>query len=191
MARPKYRKSDVLATEKLSASFWKLLSTNPYSKLSISEICKDAGLIKNTFYYHYENLDDMAMSLIHASLDERFAALILCSAFNDTTTIPEDYIYRNEQFQHLCLVAGKNSHPLLISTLKESILKVWFSVLKKDESEIPKDLYIASVFAINGILSLLALNNTENDFSFITAAELIQQDFVKALLKSIVELANK
>ena len=191
MARPKYKSDDQHAKDKLSASFWKLLSLNPYSKMSIAELCKDAGLNKNTFYYHYENLDDMAVSLIHSSLDERFAALILHSAFDANITIPVEYIHKSEQFQHLCLLTGDHSHPLLLSTLKNSILETWFSVLGIDIENIPRDLHIAAVFALNGIFAVLALNNKENDYSFITPLELIQQDFVKSLLKSIVELANK
>ena len=158
-----------------------------YSDLTVADICRDAGLNKNSFYYHFSNLDDMAISLIRSSSDDRFAMFVLRSATEEDISMPED-IHRSEQYRHICLIAGENSSPWLAAALRESVINVWFRILGYDDADIPRSLYIASVFAVNGILAVLALNNKENDYSFVTPYELVQQDFVKSLMRSILDL---
>ena len=193
MARPKYGDNDILATEKLFNSFWGLLEEHTYSDISVVKLCKIAGINKNTFYYHFDNLDDMAVSLIESSMDEQFAICVLQAALTDNVQDFDgsDMVSKGqEQFKHLCLLVGNHSHPLLINTLKESVLKVWLKLLKKTEEEMSMDLYIAATFAINGLFSLLALNNREKNFARVTIPELLQKDFIRDILKTIVHIIN-
>ena len=60
MARPKYGRGDVRAREKLIDAFWELLEAEPYTQMSVREVCRESGLNKNTFYYHFEGLDALA-----------------------------------------------------------------------------------------------------------------------------------
>lgn len=43
----------------LIASFKKLLETEPFDKITISEITNDCGLSRQTFYYHFRDIFDM------------------------------------------------------------------------------------------------------------------------------------
>lgn len=60
MARPKYERGQVPAREQLIDAFWRLLEVQSYTQLSVREVCRGAGLNKNTFYYHFESLDALA-----------------------------------------------------------------------------------------------------------------------------------
>ena len=50
MARPKYGRGDVRAREKLIDAFWDLPEAEPYTQMSVREVCRESGLNKNTFY---------------------------------------------------------------------------------------------------------------------------------------------
>ncbi|MDE6203031.1 MAG: TetR/AcrR family transcriptional regulator, partial [Lachnospiraceae bacterium] len=41
------------------ASLKKFMETKPLSKITVSEICKDCGLNRKTFYYHFEDIYDL------------------------------------------------------------------------------------------------------------------------------------
>ena len=43
----------------LIASFKKLLETEPFDKITISDITNDCGLSRQTFYYHFRDIFDM------------------------------------------------------------------------------------------------------------------------------------
>lgn len=60
MARPTYGIGDMQARERLIASFWSLLEGEAYTQMSVREVCREAGLNKNTFYYHFGSLDELA-----------------------------------------------------------------------------------------------------------------------------------
>ncbi|WP_400219718.1 TetR/AcrR family transcriptional regulator C-terminal domain-containing protein [Methanomethylophilus alvi] len=48
-----------LTKQALIASFKKLLETEPFDKITISDITNDCGLSRQTFYYHFRDLFDM------------------------------------------------------------------------------------------------------------------------------------
>ena len=41
------------------ASLKKFMETKPLSKITVSEICKDCGINRKTFYYHFEDIYDL------------------------------------------------------------------------------------------------------------------------------------
>ena len=41
------------------ASLKKFMETKPLSKITVSEICKDCGFNRKTFYYHFEDIYDL------------------------------------------------------------------------------------------------------------------------------------
>ena len=48
-----------LKKQALIASFKKLLETEPFDKITISDITNDCGLSRQTFYYHFRDIFDM------------------------------------------------------------------------------------------------------------------------------------
>lgn len=57
MPRPHYKKGDDTARDKLEAAFWDALAEGPYEGISVVGLCRAAGVNKNTFYYHFDNID--------------------------------------------------------------------------------------------------------------------------------------
>src|SRR5699024_9377466 len=50
------------APQRLEAAFFDLLSATPYQDVTISALVREAGVNRNSFYYHYTDLDDLARS---------------------------------------------------------------------------------------------------------------------------------
>ena len=73
MARPKYETGDVQARERLADAFWNLLEGEPYTQMSAREVCRKAGLNKNTFYYHFSDLDELADEAVARALPVELA----------------------------------------------------------------------------------------------------------------------
>ena len=45
-------------------TFVKLLNEKEFDKIKITEIVKECGINRNTFYYHYEDINDLAKSFL-------------------------------------------------------------------------------------------------------------------------------
>ena len=79
MARPKYGRGDARAREKLIDTFWDLLEAEPYTHMSVREICRESGLNKNTFYYHFSDLDELADEAVARALPVELAQLLVAA----------------------------------------------------------------------------------------------------------------
>ena len=48
-----------IAKNALAASMKKLMSKNPFSKISVGDICEDCGMNRKSFYYHFRDKYDL------------------------------------------------------------------------------------------------------------------------------------
>jgi len=76
MARPRYKSGDLRAEDALVEAFLGLLSEVPYHKVSVRELCRRAGVNKNTFYYHFGSIDELAGAAIDGALFRELAELL-------------------------------------------------------------------------------------------------------------------
>lgn len=60
MARPKKGNLNNLATVKIENAFWRLLEAESYSDITVLRISQESGVNRNSFYYHYEDMNDLA-----------------------------------------------------------------------------------------------------------------------------------
>ena len=65
MARPKRIEGEPTARQRMEDAFWGMLADMPYHKMTSREVCKRSGVSHNSFYYHFENLDDMARQMLN------------------------------------------------------------------------------------------------------------------------------
>lgn len=83
-------------------SFKKFMKKKPLSKITISEICNDCGMNRKTFYYHFEDINDM----LHWMLEQE--ALIVVKQFDllhdyeEVVRFVIDYVDANDHI--LCCV---------------------------------------------------------------------------------------
>ena len=60
MPRPR-RDSEILpAKERLENAFWELLSEREYRKITVTDIVRTADVNRNSFYYHFTGLPELA-----------------------------------------------------------------------------------------------------------------------------------
>lgn len=55
--------------EKMDSALMEILKTKSFEYITVSEICKKAGVNRSTFYLHYENTRDLLEETIHNMTD--------------------------------------------------------------------------------------------------------------------------
>ncbi|MDE6591543.1 MAG: TetR family transcriptional regulator C-terminal domain-containing protein [Oscillospiraceae bacterium] len=103
--------------QKLLQAFKTRLNEMSYEKIKITDLCRDCGVNRQTFYYHFRNLEDLAAQFIH---NEAEALLRL----DDTPFVWEDKIGALIEYldsnREMCLsVLSSMEHRLLRNILAE------------------------------------------------------------------------
>jgi len=165
MARPKRDSEAVPARARLEHAFWELLAEAPYKDMTIGSLSRRAGVNHNTFYYYFDNLDDMAVRLLEANLIPEFPERVL-AAFGagalDFADATGDARIRL-RFQRLCLLAGPNSATWLTERLSQAIRGLWLASLGLDPADLTRAEAAALTFMLGGMLAVLGEFGQDGD----------------------------
>lgn len=64
MPRPRHDSEVLPAKERLENAFWELLADRDYRKITVTDVVSEAGVNRNSFYYHFSGLPELADSAI-------------------------------------------------------------------------------------------------------------------------------
>ena len=191
MPRPKYRQDDETAREKLVQAFWDGIGDMPFHKLTVSEVVRRAGLNRNSFYYHFADIDDMAEKVVEETLMSDLPG-ILVSELNHRVGVVVDSLLVDKnirkRFDRVCLLAGKNSSPRLQEMLKTAIADNWKNYLSIETGKLSYEDQLVFEFCLGGVFSLLAFraDNGTNP----PIRDMFATDFGKTVLTTITKLGK-
>lgn len=161
MPRPR-RDSEILpAKDRLENAFWELLSEREYNKITVTDIVRTADVNRNSFYYHFSGLPELADSAILHAVEDTPMPGVPGRDFNpDTewrkhvTALLRDPEQR-QRLDRLALLAGPHSSPELVSSLKEFGRLTMISVLGLDADNLDLKTDLMLDFTVGGMLAAL------------------------------------
>lgn len=77
MARPKKANTEESAVHRIENAFWKLIETESYSDITVLRISQESGTNRNSFYYHYRDIDDLAYQAFRRNADREVSGALL------------------------------------------------------------------------------------------------------------------
>ena len=138
MPRPR-RDSEILpAKERLENAFWELLSEREYRKITVTDIVRTADVNRNSFYYHFTGLPELADSAILHAVENTPLPSAPNANFNPdnewrkhvTALLREPE--QRQRLDRLALLAGPHSSPELVESLQDFGRLTLISVLGLD-----------------------------------------------------------
>jgi len=158
MARPHYQVGEKTAREKLVHAFWECLREMPFDKMTIATVVKHAGVNRNTFYYHYQDLDELAREAVgNTALDPLFIRMLLLRFVQGAgSELVEQIPDWEQRVDRVCLLAGKHSSPELRDLLRQAVLSAWSSAIGFSLEEQDLEGHLALEFRLGGCLSVIA-----------------------------------
>lgn len=163
MARPKRTADLVSASERIENAFWSLLAEYPYSKITISVLSKKVEVNHNTFYYYYENIDDMAKKLFKKNIATDILTQIFSNLGNHNLssslllTEPLPAL----RWERAILFARSNS-AFLTNIFKTAIMDAWLNAANIEKDLLSAEDYLELDFIFSGLASILG-NHTHNN----------------------------
>lgn len=161
MPRPR-RDSEILpAKDRLENAFWELLSEREYNKITVTDIVRTADVNRNSFYYHFSGLPELADSAILHAVEDTPMPGVPGRDFNpdtewrkNVTALLRDPEQR-QRLDRLALLAGPHSSPELVSSLKEFGRLTMISVLGLDADSLDLKTDLMLDFTVGGMLAVL------------------------------------
>lgn len=119
-----------LNTKKMFAtSLKKLLEKKPLSKISVSEIVSDCGVNRKTFYYHFENINELLKWMLRQEAIEVVKIMDMNSDYEKSILFVLDYLDNNEEIIKNIYSIGKNE---LRQFFYEDFTEIMHSVIEND-----------------------------------------------------------
>ena len=161
MPRPR-RDSEILpAKDRLENAFWELLSEREYNKITVTDIVRTADVNRNSFYYHFSGLPELADSAILHAVEDTPMPGVPGRDFNpDTewrkhvTALLRDPEQR-QRLDRLALLAGPHSSPELVESLQDFGRLTLISVLGLDADHLDLKTDLMLDFTVGGMLAVL------------------------------------
>ena len=69
MPRPRRDSKILPAKERLENAFWTLLADRPFGKITVTDVVHEARVNRNSFYYHFSGLPELADSAIMVEIE--------------------------------------------------------------------------------------------------------------------------
>lgn len=137
MARPKKDQVGPTALERMREVFWELLEEKPYSAITVKLITQRAGVNHNTFYYHFQNIDDMAMRFFEDNVPAKLVDMVVDAFMGGSIDIAlvgkEPNI--EEHYRRIRAVMRSGS-PTLMQLGKERLMRSWMERAGLGEDEL-------------------------------------------------------
>ncbi|KAA8828466.1 TetR/AcrR family transcriptional regulator [Bifidobacterium myosotis] len=161
MPRPRHDSEVLPAKERLENAFWELLADRDYRKITVTDVVREAGVNRNSFYYHFSSLPELADSAIlhqvesstvqrrpdpNGDAEEQWSERV--------TALLSDPKQR-QRLDRLALLAGPHSTLDLTESLRDFARLQLFSMLQLDPEHVDLKTDLMVEFTVGGLLAVL------------------------------------
>ena len=189
MARPKRVEGEKTAYERMEDAFWDMLAEMPYHDMTGKEVRVRAGVSHNTFYYYFENMDDMARKMFDRIVITEAPLVILSVMAGDSTIddakarIPQGEL----RIKRISLLARSGSS-LLTDMLRETLINAWLNTVGLEEDDLTEADRMDLTFMFGGVITLLSSDYTD-DTDLLTA--FAQGEIGQGMFRKMQQLAKR
>lgn len=167
MARPRKADEDNAAALKIENAFWKLLEKHPYQEITVLMVVQEADVNRNSFYYHYENIGDLAKkafsNAVGTDLSKNLISELVSRASNTRGTEKFSAIPQALPYARKIMLCARSQSPLLHRLVKELISDAWLSALCIDKNKLSQTEQLEVGFIFSGLVALLGSEIIKNN----------------------------
>lgn len=191
MARPKKENTGAQATVRIEKAFWDLLETEQYSDITVLRISQESGTNRNSFYYHYRDIEDLAYKAFMHNADGKiakalFSSLLAMRENGGAAALPlEHQLIPHAEKIMLC---ARSDSPFLHNMVHDLLKQMWLGELGIDEERLSPEENLQICFIFSGLVA--ALGSPEVKKSPHVMATLSQTDIGKTAVATLMAIAG-
>lgn len=181
MARPRKNTDGPTAKERIHQAFWDNLQEHKLHSITVSMIVKSAGCNRGTFYYHYEDINDLLNDIVNQELVISLIAQRFTIVLHTGSTNPESFFtsFDHETTKQIALLEKQGGSALIDQALRETVFKIWKAIFY--DQELSKDTTKILEYLVGGIGGLIRscikdLDQDENIAEAFPSLEFVQNN---------------
>lgn len=163
MPRPRLDCDTPSAIERMIDTFWQLLGERKYRNITVTDIVRRASVNRNSFYYHFNKLEDLAYRAIHEEVNR--PPLV---QGDGTGTVPDLQHWRKHvgelistederrRTKRLTMIVGPNTDPVLYQAFHDNEREALLKVLARDPEDVDPRTDLMLDFIVGGIMGILS-----------------------------------
>lgn len=158
MPRPRKNSEQPATRQRIKDAFWSLYLELPIDKVTVKEVCAQAGCNKTSFYYHFEDIGCVLREIEDECMPVDAPAFVLAAIRNRERVAPErGYFAANEKrFDRMCHLLGPKGDPAFAKRAKDVMTEKWCQHLGIDRATLDEREKMIVEFIMGGTASLLA-----------------------------------
>ncbi len=152
MARP--TKDSTPVERRIEDKFWVLLSKEPFGSITVSRIVAAVGCNRTTFYYYFDDIEDLAEKLIRKSLPEDLPeiAMTYLSGGAEHIKLSGELLLLIERLS-LLMRQGGSAH--IRQLVERAFVRLWSEKFGLAGEELSADKRYALEFLASGITGII------------------------------------
>ena len=169
MARPSYDKDQPTAKSRLKEAFWQLLAENRYSQITVKKLANSAQVNPNTFYYHYDSMDDLAYDALNDEKLYEIPSIIRTGILSETQlSLSEalEYIVIGERWKRIRLFITSDS-TVLRQLFYDTMEQFWLSIIGVHKENLSEADALDLTFILHGAVSIIQRQTDQYSLDFI------------------------
>lgn len=166
MARPKVTNINDLAVTKIEKTFWELLEIKDFSQITVLEITKQSGVNRNSFYYHYEDINDLASIAFKRkaqSIIEEIRNPLICAADNPNYTPEPTHILNTLQESKYIILCARSDSKFITKMVQNLLQEIWFDSFKIQKTSLTAEELLQANFIFAGVVSTLGTDEIQDN----------------------------
>ena len=188
MGRPRKDQQGPSAVERMRGAFWALLEEKPYSAITVRLIADRANVNHNTFYYHFQNIDEMAARFFEENIPVQLVDLMAEVA----TGRPIDLdVIKNEVDieEHYCRVrmVVRNGSFDLATRGRELLIEHWLGRIGLSAGDLSRVDRARVNYLWGGLISVISGNDAATVGEYLELLQSGIADAVEGLIRRIGE----
>lgn len=153
MARPPKNSESVEA--KIEAEFWALLKKQPFGSISVSQIVSNVACNRTTFYYYYDDIEDLAEKMIKKSLPKDIPkiAMTYLSGGADHVVLGGDIL---KLIERLSLLIRQDGSTHIQKLVEKAFVRFWANEFVSASVPLADDTLYMLEFLASGITGIIS-----------------------------------
>ena len=161
MARPRGDSGTLSPRDRLAAAFWRQLSTMPFSEMTARGIASEAGVNHNTFYRHFDSIEDMAEKLFDDSVFDALPKALLDAGDADERVAAVMASSIGPGDMSKASLYARSGSDLLVRLVRDALERAWLKAAGLDESTLDADQRADLSIIFGGIVAAMADQRVE------------------------------
>lgn len=190
MARPKRDPNIKPARIRIIEAFWNLLANNPYHDITIQSLSIEAGVNHNTFYYHFQDIDDLAKAAFLENLDSEASHRLLDNLFS-VSPDPEALLQSKELLLRgsRARLFTRGDSTYLVNIFKSAVSSAWLEAIGLTYDDLTPEDKMDLEFIFSGLTTIIG--QTIDNPEALQPPELFRRELGVGILATLNRLKTR